>query len=509
MRKKLFAKTAFMTVIFTAMKSILTYFNRRVLFVFLGEQVLGIGGLFSSIISGLSIMELGVGYAINYTLYQPLEEGDNDRVTAIMRLYTKLYTATGILIMIVGLLLIPVLSVLVRTDLDFSFVTRVYCIYIANTSTTYFLSSYRGVLIADQREYINLLLDTLMQILMQITQMALVALTLNYELYSWAMVAFNLAANGLICIVCLHRYPYLKKKSIQPLDRQYVDKLITNVKSLFMSSVSTFLVFGTDNLLLTQASGLTAVAIYGNYTLIFNAINGVTSQLFNKMTAGVGNFAIKHDHQAVMQLFYRILFLNFVVVGGSSVCFFNCFNQFIGDIWLSEKMIWPIGLVALLVYNNYSRSILNATAVYRGAFGVFSPYPFYKYLALVEGGINLLVSALFIWGFHWGTYGVFAGTAVSNLVSTVISPQTVYRYIFKASSKRYWRRYSLYLGVTMLACLMAKVLSSVSSFQNAYLCFLQNLLISVVSFVILVMLLFHKSDEYQYYVSIIKGAIKL
>ncbi|MCX0389749.1 hypothetical protein LI043_13970, partial [Clostridium perfringens] len=51
---------------------LLSFINRTIFINTLGEQYLGINGLFSSILSVLSLAELGIGSAIIYNMYKPL-----------------------------------------------------------------------------------------------------------------------------------------------------------------------------------------------------------------------------------------------------------------------------------------------------------------------------------------------------------------------------------------------------------------------------------------------------
>ena len=56
---------------------ILASFIVRIVFIrILGNTYLGLDGLFSNILTVLSLSELGVGTAITYSLYRPLAEKD-------------------------------------------------------------------------------------------------------------------------------------------------------------------------------------------------------------------------------------------------------------------------------------------------------------------------------------------------------------------------------------------------------------------------------------------------
>ena len=52
---------------------------RKVFVVTLGENYLGLSGLFTDILSMLSLAELGFGTSVVYSLYKPLAEGDTPR----------------------------------------------------------------------------------------------------------------------------------------------------------------------------------------------------------------------------------------------------------------------------------------------------------------------------------------------------------------------------------------------------------------------------------------------
>ena len=53
---------------------LLNFINRTFFIQFLGAEYLGLSGLFSNILSMLSLAELGIGVAISFSLYKPLQE---------------------------------------------------------------------------------------------------------------------------------------------------------------------------------------------------------------------------------------------------------------------------------------------------------------------------------------------------------------------------------------------------------------------------------------------------
>ncbi len=77
----------------------------------IGQEYLGINGLFADILAALQLVELGIGPAIAYSLYKPLSSGDTEKVKSLMALFKKAYRFIGIFIILAGLLIMPFLRI--------------------------------------------------------------------------------------------------------------------------------------------------------------------------------------------------------------------------------------------------------------------------------------------------------------------------------------------------------------------------------------------------------------
>lgn len=73
----------------------------------LSAEYLGVNGLFSNILTMLSLAEMGVGSAIIYNMYKPVANKDEIQIAKLMNLYRKAYAIIGIFIAIAGLCLTP------------------------------------------------------------------------------------------------------------------------------------------------------------------------------------------------------------------------------------------------------------------------------------------------------------------------------------------------------------------------------------------------------------------
>lgn len=74
------------------------FITRTALLYIPGTQYQGLYGLFSSLLSFLSLEELGVSNALVYSMYKSVAEEDEEIVCALLNLYRRLYRMIGMVI---------------------------------------------------------------------------------------------------------------------------------------------------------------------------------------------------------------------------------------------------------------------------------------------------------------------------------------------------------------------------------------------------------------------------
>ena len=81
---------------------VVSYIARRVFLDVLNADYLGVNNLFTNILSMLSLVEIGIGPAIVYSLYKPLAEHDTAKVKVLMKLFRTAYILIGVIILVLG-----------------------------------------------------------------------------------------------------------------------------------------------------------------------------------------------------------------------------------------------------------------------------------------------------------------------------------------------------------------------------------------------------------------------
>ena len=137
------------------LNTILGFICRMVFVRCLSADYLGVNGLFTNILTMLSLAELGVGGAIVFALYKPLASNDQEKIASLMKVYAKAYRSIGVAIFAIGLALMPFIGLIIQEQPDIS--ESIYLLYIINlfnTASSYFFSYRSSLLIAAQRNYI-------------------------------------------------------------------------------------------------------------------------------------------------------------------------------------------------------------------------------------------------------------------------------------------------------------------------------------------------------------------
>lgn len=426
--------------------AILMGFAQRVVFTHtLSEEYVGINGLFLDILSVLALSELGVGIAITYALYQPIANKDVEKQKSLMRVYRTFYQAVAVIVLIGGLLVIPFFDVLIKDKPNVPHLTFIYLMYLANSVASYIMVYKRTLIDAHQLSYIGVLYQTFFWVIQNILQIAVLLGTRNFILFLSVQILCTIGNN-----ICISRradkmYPYLREKEVQPLDPEEKRSIFVNIRAMLMHKVGNVVVNNTDNLLLSALVGTASVGKYSNYFLIIGSIKQVFEQMFQGITASVGNMGVGESRERIRKIFESAFFMGQWVCGLTVICMYEVIDIFVGASF-GEQYVFAGQVTLVLCLNFYLTGMRQATLVFRDSMGLFR---YDRYKAPAEALINLAASLIL--GKYLGTIGVFLGTMVSTVTTSLwVEPYVLYKHRLKASSLPYFLRYGLYATVTFL-----------------------------------------------------------
>ena len=163
MRQRLAVKSSAIGLVARMSALVLSLISTRLFVQYIGIEIKGISGIISNMLSLLQLAEMGIGAAIVYALYKPLAENDIESVKSLMAFYKKSYRAIGILILFIGIIVSFFLRVLIEeTSYSWDYIYLVFFIQLLTSVSTYLIGAYRrNLLYADQKQYVNVIIDTI------------------------------------------------------------------------------------------------------------------------------------------------------------------------------------------------------------------------------------------------------------------------------------------------------------------------------------------------------------
>jgi O-antigen/teichoic acid export membrane protein len=477
--------------------TILSFFSRTVFIHTLGLDYLGVNGLFTSILAMLTLAEAGIGSSIVYSLYKPVADNDKHTINALMQLYKKAYMVIALVVLLLGLGLMPFLHLFVK-DTHVTHLHLIYLIFLINTVAPYLFQHKISFLNVYQRGYIITGIYSISSILSMLLKIGILQFTQNYILYLIIDSVITLT-NGVIIFFLVDRiYPFLKEKTKTVLDTVVKSGIIKNIKAILLQNVGNYLIFGTDNIIISSFISVAAVGLYSNYNMLIDICRTFINQIFQNIYHSVGNLVAKETQDKIYSVYKVYWLVNFWLYSFLSIFLYVIAEPFI-KLWLGSSFIMGKTVLIVLVIVFYEKGMRNSITTVKTTSGIFHED---RYAPLCQAVINLGFSIWLVQ--YWGIVGVFLGTLLSALaVPLWTTPYLVYKKIFNKPLRMYYVTYCFYVCIGLGACLVTSLISSLIIPDNLFKLTLIGMIAVIIPNFIYVAV-FRKTEEFKYIWSIIQ-----
>lgn len=483
--------------------SVLTFVGRAVFIQCLGEQYLGISGLYSNVLAVLALSDLGVNTVMVYSLYKPIAEHDTQRISALICYFKKLYGLVAGVIAALGILCIPLLPYIVNDSLlTQEELIRYYLLVLANSVCSYLAISKSTLIRADQNMNIIQGVQAATSFLMHAAQIIILITTRNYTIYLVMPIISTLTNNVLLTLIADRKYPYLKEKTAdKAVEKEIKGKLLSNLKATFLYKLGATIINSTDNILISIMLGTVVVGYYNNYYTVVVMVNAIINIGINSILASIGNYYATKNAQDRFGLFRLLLFGFYALAGFCAACYLAVFDDFIAW-WIGDRFVLDTIFLAALVANCTVACISNPLWMSRESSGVFKSV---RYVMIIAALINIVLSIVL--GKAIGLAGIILATALARLVTLFwYEPRILCRKVFQVQTSEYWR-YILRLLVAMVPTILFGTLVHQFKTTNLFMMFLKIALCGLVSVASYFGLLY-KSTEVKRIVTLVQVALR-
>ncbi len=340
-------------------------------------------------LSYISLVEGGVTGVISASLYKPLYEKNEKKLSSIIKTTNIFYRKIGVLFTIYAILLSLVYPLVVKTSFSYIYVTGIALILSMSLFVQYMFSlSMRNLLMADKKAYIIYITQTLTIIL------NIICAIVSVKIYP--SIHFLKGLTGILFLIQPIIYGIYIKKHYN------IDKKATTDNTLLKSrwngfaiNIAAFIHFSTDVTILTLFTNLETVSVYCVYSLVIVGLRQLISAICDSITPTIGQCYVKGDSKELnekMDVFeyitFIIVFFAFIVGGLLITPFVMIYTKNITDANYYQPLF---GIMFLLSEGLYLIKTPHLNLAY--AANKFKEITIPSY---IEAGLNIIISVILV-----------------------------------------------------------------------------------------------------------------
>lgn len=413
---------------------IVAFFTRKVFLDQFGAEFIGFTGTIQSLLGFLNLAELGIGSAIGYVLYKPIFEDDRVKINEIISVFGYIYRCIGLFILGMGAVMSLFLPMIFPST-SFSWPLIYFAFYSCLLSSLlgYFVNYKMFLLSADQRNYVVTGYFQLTTTTRVIIQMILALTVCSYYLYILLEIIFA-GINSVILKWKINKtYHWLESdiKLGHQLFKKYPE-VVKYTKQLFTHKIGSFVQFQLSPFIIYAYVSLPIVALYGNYTMIVQRLQGLVGGVLNSTGAGVGNLIAEGDKEKIYGVYKELLSVRIFIAGILSVCVYMLIGGFI-TVWLGKEYELSKIVTILICIQFFMSIVREVTDQFLFGYGLF-----YDIWAPVAESFIFIAASVTL-GALYGLSGVLAGPLLSTFIIVYLwKPYFLFSKGFCVSYIHFW-----------------------------------------------------------------------
>ena len=430
------------------------FLSKSIIIFTLGKEYLGLSSLFNSLLNVLNVAELGFSSSVVYCMYKPLVDGNTDKVCALLAYLKTVYRIVGAVILGVGIIVIPFIRLLIKGDVPTDInLYLVYVLYLINTSISYFLYAYKtSLLTAVQRLDLTKFANCIVTLIQYALQLIALLCFHSYYLFVVAMILGTGSVNIFTAYISNKKYPeYTCRGKITKDDRI---NIASKVKGLMICNISIVTYKSLDSIVISSFIGLTSVAIYNNYIVIYVAVTTLITTIRTAMQSSVGNSVVSESIEKNLKDMYLWQFL-FSIIATWCTTSLICLYQPFMTIWMGKEMLLPMIDIFLIGIWFMVDSVQQAYYLYLTAVGLWNEM---KWSYVFNTCSNLFMNIIL--GKFLGVTGIILASLLTCIISgcfwqciklfKIYYKKSAYNYIIKQF--KYFGMAAVIVSITYFVC---------------------------------------------------------
>ncbi len=391
--------------------NILTWFIiPKIILSYFGSSVNGLVSSITQFLSYIGLVEAGITGVVTASLYKPLIDNDNEKISSIIKTSKNFYKKIGLIFIIYSSLLAIIYPIFFK-KFSYLYIFSLTIILSFSLLIQYMYSlTSRNLLYADKKGYIVSLTQSLILILTIILSYISVHIYPNIHILK--------LISGLLFILQPLIFNYFIKKNYQ-LDKNAKEdnKLLKSRWNGFAINIAAFIHNCTDITLLTIFTNLVTVSIYSVYAIVTNGLRAIVNAIAHAIAPTIGLSYAKGNNETINKnmdiyeyIMFIVVFFSFTLAGLLITPFVIIYTKGINDTNYNQLVFGILIVIAEAIYLIKTPHLNLAYSANK-----------FKELtkpAYIEAFINIIISLMLV--NKYGLIGVAIGTIIAMTYRLII-----------------------------------------------------------------------------------------
>ena len=424
-----FGMTAYLFVMVTTMATRIAFAR------YLGEELLGLNSLYTSVLQILQITELGISNAMIIFLYEPVKNADREKTKALIHLYKNVYNIFAGFLLLLGLgvqfFIIP--HIVNVNTIDMKNVQGYFFLFLIAIVCSYLYAYNKSIFYAEQKNRIISIVNAAQKVIVGILQVFVIYKFKNYYIFLLLMIAGNLTENLICHFMVLKEHPYLSENVSEKLNKTEQKKIIDLIKPIFVVRIADKVLSQSDSLIINGFIDIITLGMYTNYHTIYNACIGLYNPIGSALTSSYGNLAVdanaKEKYTAYLKSYAPFHYIAVVFS-----CLFLAFIQDFIYIAYGARYVLSDSLSIVMTVYVYLTLVKTIYYSYQNAMGL---HKLDQKQMIAQVPFNIVISIIL--AKMIGLNGIIIGTILSILIfSFGFKGKYLYEFAFHEDTKKYF-----------------------------------------------------------------------
>ena len=308
--KKIKTNVTLINTISSLLLQILTLINGfiipKLVLSYFGSEVNGLLSSLTKFLSYISLLEGGITGVVMASLYKPLTNHDNEKLSSVISTTISFYKKIAYIFLMYSLILALIYPILFKTNFSYSYVFWLTIILSITSFIQYCFSlTMRTLLNADKKVYIVSITQSIILIINII--LSYISLKIYPSVHIFKLVsAILFILQPLVFNIYVDKNYKINKKAKE--DKE----LLKSRWDGFSINIAAFIHTNTDILLLSLFTNLSTVSVYSVYALVGSGLRTILNFLSNGIKPTIGQLYAKGNYDELnkkLDIYEYLIFL--------------------------------------------------------------------------------------------------------------------------------------------------------------------------------------------------------